>query len=137
MAISEQEVVKAEQRMAALREGGYAIAARYDRHRSRVVVKLSTGVELAFPAELAQGLRGASDDALAEIEISPSGLGLRWPKLDADLYVPALVQGVFGTRRWMAQELGAKGGRARSADKSTAARLNGRKGGRPKKLAAG
>jgi hypothetical protein len=137
MTVSDQDVAKAEQRTAELRAGGYAVAARYDRRRSRVVVKLSTGVELAFPAELAQGLRSASDRALAEIEISPSGLGLHWPQLDADLYIPALVQGVFGTRRWMAQELGARGGRARSIDKSAAARLNGRKGGRPKKRAAG
>ena len=137
MAVTELELVKAEKRMADLRAGGYAIAVRYDSRRSRVVVRLSTGIELSFPAELAQGLRGASDDALADIEISPSGLGLHWPKLDADLYVPALAQGVFGTRRWMAQELGAIGGRARSTDKTAAARLNGRKGGRPKKLAAG
>ena len=137
MAITEQELRRAEERMEASRAAGYALAARYDRRRSRVVVKLSTGVELAFPTELAEGLRGAAEDALANIEISPSGLGLHWPKLDADLYVPALMKGVFGTRRWMAQELGATGGRARSADKSAAARLNGRKGGRPKKLAAG
>jgi hypothetical protein len=26
--------------------------------------------------------------------------GLHWPKLDADLYIPALMQGVFGSRRW-------------------------------------
>ena len=99
MAITEQELRRAEERMEASRAAGYALAARYDRRRSRVVVKLSTGVELAFPTELAEGLRGAAEDALANIEISPSGLGLHWPKLDADLYVPALMKGVFGTRR--------------------------------------
>jgi hypothetical protein len=136
MAISEEDLTKAEQRMTDLRAGGHAVAARYDRRRSRMIVKLSTGIELAFPTSLAQGLRGASDDALGDIEISPSGLGLHWPRLDADLYVPALIQGILGTRRWMAQELGAKGGRARSLDKAAAARLTGSKGGRPKKLAA-
>ena len=137
MAITEQELRRAEERMEAARAGGFAVAAQYDRRRSRVVVKLSTGVELAFPAALAEGLRGATEDALSAVEISPSGLGLHWPKLDADLYVPALMQGVFGSRRWMAQELGARGGSARSSAKSDAARANGRKGGRPKKLAAG
>jgi len=137
MAITEQELKRAEKRMETTRAAGHAIGARYDRRRSRVVVKLNTGVELAFPAELAEGLRGASEHALAKVEISPSGLGLHWPKLDADLYVPALLQGVFGSRRWMAQELGARGGRAQSSVKSDAARANGRKGGRPKKQAAG
>jgi len=137
MAITEQDAKRAESRMESVRAGGFAVAARYDRRRSRVVVKLNTGVELAFPAALAEGLRGASADSLSDVEISPSGLGLHWPKLDADLYIPALIQGKFGSRRWMAQELGAKGGRARTSAKSVAARLNGRKGGRPKKVAVG
>ncbi len=33
------------------------------------------------------------------IEITPTGLGLRWPKLDADHYLPALLDGVFGSPR--------------------------------------
>jgi hypothetical protein len=125
MAIIEQELKRAEERMETARSGGHAVTARFDRRRGRIVVKLNTGVELAFPAEL------------AEVEITPSGLGLHWPKLDADLYVPALMQGVFGSRRWMAQELGARGGSARSSAKSDAARANGRRGGRPKRLATG
>ncbi len=137
MTITEQELRRAEERMEAARSGGYATAARFDRRRGRVVVKLNTGVELAFPADLAEGLHGASENALSQIEITPSGLGLHWPKLDADLYVPALMQGVFGSRRWMAQELGGRGGRVRSSAKSEAARANGRKGGRPKKSATG
>jgi hypothetical protein len=137
MAIIEQELKRAEERMETARSGGHAVTARFDRRRGRIVVKLNTGVEFAFPAELAEGLRGASEDALAEVEITPSGLGLHWPKLDADLYVPALMQGVFGSRRWMAQELGARGGSARSSAKSDAARANGRRGGRPKRLATG
>ena len=72
---------------------------------------------------------------LADIEISPAGLGLHWPKLDADLYVPALLQGVFGSKKWMARQLGAEGGRARTAVKIAASRANGRKGGRPRKVA--
>lgn len=38
------------------------------------------------------------------------GLALHWPSLDAD--VPSLMQGVFGTKRWMAAQLGAAGGSA-------------------------
>lgn len=135
MVLTDQQFKQAEQRMATVREAGYAIAARYDRHRSRVVIKLNTGLELTFPARLAEGLANASADALAHIEISAAGLGLYWPELDADLYVPALLQGVFGARQAMARQLGAEGGRARSTAKSEAARINGRKGGRPRKSA--
>jgi len=84
---------------------------------------------------MAKGLAGASPDDLAKIEISPTGLGLHWPRLDADLYVPALLQGVLGSRSWMAAQMGAAGGKARSAAKSAAARKNGRKGGRPRRTA--
>jgi len=136
MAITEQDLARAEASMAATREAGHAVKARYDRRRGRVVVVLNSGVEIAFPARLAQGLAGASDECLSEIVISPAGLGLHWPKLNADLYVPALLQGMLGSKQWMARQLGAEGGRARSAAKIAAAQQNGRSGGRPRKVVA-
>jgi hypothetical protein len=132
MAIDEQHFAQAQKRGQALRRSGYAVDARYDRVTSRIVVRLNTGLELAFPPSLAEGLDGASPGELADLEISPAGLGLHWPKLDADLYIPALLQGIFGSRRWMAAQLGAVGGRAQSAIKASSSRLNGRKGGRPR-----
>ncbi|MBN9510848.1 MAG: DUF2442 domain-containing protein [Alphaproteobacteria bacterium] len=135
MAVTEEEFAQAEASAAALRQAGHAVAARYDRRASRIVVRLNTGLELAFPPALAEGLAGAAPEDLAAIEISPAGLGLHWPKLDADLYIPALLQGVFGSRRWMAAQLGAVGGRARNAAKAASSRANGRKGGRPRKQA--
>ncbi|HZU88712.1 MAG TPA: DUF2442 domain-containing protein [Stellaceae bacterium] len=136
MTVTEQELAQDEARMPALRQAGHAVAARYDRRASRIVVRLNTGLELSFPPALAEGLAGAAPEDLAEIEITPAGLGLHWPKLDADLYIPALLQGVFGSRKWMAAQLGAVGGRARSAAKAASSRANGRRGGRPRKRAA-
>jgi hypothetical protein len=136
MAQSELELEQAEQRMTDLRASGYAVSARYDRRKSRIVVDLNSGVQFAFPTQLAEGLSNASPESLADIEISPSGLGLHWPKLDADVYIPAILQGVFGSKTWMAQQLGAKGGRARSDAKVSASRENGRRGGRPRKSTA-
>jgi len=133
MEITDEGVRQAEKRMQALRENGFAVSARYDRRTARIVVNLNTGVQVGLPPRLAEALAGATPADLAEIEISPSGLGLHWPKLDADVYVPALLQGVLGSKRWMAAELGAKGGQARSEVKAAAARENGRKGGRPRK----
>jgi hypothetical protein len=136
MTVTEQELAQAEARIEALRQAGHAVTARYDRRASRIVVRLNTGLELSFPPALAEGLAGAAPEDLAEIEITPAGLGLHWPKLDADLYIPALLQGVFGSRKWMAAQFGAVGGRARSAAKAASSRANGRRGGRPRKTAA-
>ena len=130
---AEQEFIQAEAEMEALRNAGYVVSARYDRRRSRIVVALNTGVEITFPTRLAQGLAEAAPEDLSEIEISPAGLGLHWPRLDADVYVPALMQGIFGSKTWMARLMGAAGGLARSVRKTAAARENGRKGGRPRK----
>lgn len=135
MVVTENEFEQAQEAAATRRAAGHAVAARYDRRRGRIILRLNTGVEITFPARLAEGLSGASEAALAEIEISPSGQGLHWPKLDVDLYLPALLEGVFGSRQWMAAQLGSAGGRARSPAKARAARVNGSKGGRPRKVA--
>ena len=111
------------------------IAANYDRGRGQVVIRLSSRMDLSFSPNDAQGLENAKPAQLEEIEISPSGLGMYFPKLDADLYLPGLLDGLLGSRRWMASRLGQMGGVSRSAAKRAAARANGKQGGRPKKLA--
>jgi hypothetical protein len=113
-----------------------AVAARYDRRVGRVVIALSTGLEIGFKPHDAQGLEAARPAQLAVIEISPSGLGLHFPQLDADLYLPALLQGFLGSRQWMAQAMGKVGGKAVTPQKADAARANGRLGGRPRKIRA-
>lgn len=94
---------------------------------------LNTAVDVSFSPRDAQGLENATAGQLAEIEITPPGFGLHWPKLDFDLYVPALLEGMLGSRRWMAARLGAAGGRSRSKAKAAASRENGKLGGRPAK----
>ena len=117
--------------------GPRAVAARYDAGRGRVVITLSTGVELGLAPRDVEGLAGASAEDLRVIEVEAMGLGVHFPRLDADLHVPALLEGVLGSRRWMAARLGAAGGQARTPAKTAAARANGRRGGRPSKTAAG
>lgn len=110
-----------------------AIAARYDRRVSRIVIELSSGLEIGFRPHDAQGLQTAKPDQLRDIEISASGLGLHFPALDADLYLPALLEGFLGSRQWMASTMGQAGGAAKTEAKRTAARANGKLGGRPRK----
>jgi hypothetical protein len=112
-----------------------ALSARYDRVSGRIVIHLSSRLDVAFSPRDAEGLEGAAPAQLETIEISPSGFGIHFPKLDADLYLPALLEGFLGSKRWMAGRLGASGGRSRSAAKASAARKNGRSGGRPRKAA--
>jgi hypothetical protein len=132
--VSRDEVRRANARAARTHEAGpTAVSADYDQRRDRIVVKLSTGIEVGFSPRNAQGLETAKPTQLKAIEISPSGLGLHFPKLDADLYLPALLEGSLGSRRWMAANLGAQGGRVRTAAKAAASRQNGRLGGRPRK----
>jgi hypothetical protein len=70
------------------------------------------------------------------IEVDAFGLGLHFPRMDADLHVPALLEGVLGSKSWMAARLGAAGGRVRSNVKAAAWRDNGKRGGRRKTYGA-
>jgi len=114
-----------------------AVAARYNRKSGKVIVSLSSGVDISFSPSDAEGLDNATASQLGQIEITPSGLGIHFPKLDANLYLPALLEGVLGSRKWMAAKLGAMGGRSTSVAKRQASQANGRLGGRPRKAAAG
>lgn len=133
MALTDEEFERANKRAQA-RKAKFPAArsAHYDKVRGKVVVVLANDVELAFPPASAQGLENATAAQLKDIQVCAAGSGLYFPKLDADLYVPALLEGVMGSRKWMAARLGAKGGSARSSEKSAASRENGRLGGRPR-----
>jgi hypothetical protein len=109
----------------------HAKSARYDVKADRVIVELTNGATFAFPPRLVEGLHGASPAEIGKVEVIGRGFGLHWETLDLDYTVPGLVGGVFGTAKWMA----AKAGRATSPAKAAAARANGAKGGRPRKMA--
>ena len=113
-----------------------ALSARYDRRAGRVIVELARGLEISFAPDDVQGLEKAKPASLSNIEISPSGFGLHFPALDADIYLPALLEGFLGSRNWMAARLGERGGRIKTPAKAAASRRNGKLGGRPRKTAA-
>jgi len=106
-----------------------AASAGYDALKGRIVVELTSGSLFAFPAEVVEELAGASAEVRAAVEVMADGEILRWGAVDADVSIPGLIARVTNVRAWAARYLGA----GRSEAKAAAARVNGRKGGRPRK----
>lgn len=110
-----------------------AVSVRYDRVHDSFVIAFNNGNAFHVARKNLQGLADATSSELKDVAIEGPGTGLHWRQLDVDHYIPGLVQGVFGTRRWMSQ-LGREGGRVKSEAKAAAARRNGMRGGRPQKV---
>ena len=108
-----------------------AQAVRFDSADRAVCIQLTNGAQMSLPTSLVPGLDGASVREVREVVVGPAGLGLRWERLDLDLSVASLVQVCFGAPLLL-RAAGSAGGSARSPAKARAARLNGRKGGRPR-----
>jgi uncharacterized protein DUF2442 len=109
--------------------------ADYDATNDEIRLRFQDGVKLLIPRRKLQGLNDASRDDVRDIELLGNGSGLHWPRLSVDHYVLGLLEGIFGTKQWMAH-LGRLGGSVRTRAKSRAARENGKKGGRPVKRSA-
>jgi Protein of unknown function (DUF2442) len=86
-----------------------AVRAWYAADSELVFIELTNGVIMGFANRLLQGLANGTSEQLAEVEIMPTGSTLHWESLDADLGVPQLISGVFGSKTWMT-ELGRSGG---------------------------
>lgn len=76
-----------------------ATSARFDAASGHVAVSLNTGMELSFDPGLAAGLEYAQPSDLLQIDVSPSGSGIHFPALDADLYVLSLLVGILRPER--------------------------------------
>lgn len=110
-----------------------ATAVSYDATSGRLAIDFTNGSTLLIPARLLQDLGDASDADLADVRLE-FGYGLRWEALDIDFTVPGLMAGIFGTAKFLDAQR--RGGQSRSDAKAAAARENGKKGGRPRKIAS-
>jgi hypothetical protein len=68
-----------------------ALAVHYDSGLEQLVIALSNGQQLIVAPQTIRGLEKALPEDLVEAEISPSGLGVHFPKIDADVYLPPLL----------------------------------------------
>jgi hypothetical protein len=117
-------------------EEPHIVKAKYDAKLGRVILELSSGAWFAFRPQDAQGLGEATVTQLRKIEVLPGDFAIDFPLLDVQFDIGALLHGRFGSKKWMAQRMGAAGGSVRSKAKTTAARAVGKLGGRPRKSVA-
>ena len=81
----------------------YATEVGYLEGAHILIVRLNTGLRLAIPVENLQGLEAATAAQLSKVEMMGIGYAFFFPDLDADFYVPALIQGIYGNKHWMAR----------------------------------
>ena len=94
-----------------------------------LLILLSNGRRLVMPLEEVQGLEGATHEQITHYELLGRGTGISFPELDVDLYVPALIDRIYGNRQWMTR-LGTTGSGATTEVKRSAARAKSGKSGR-------
>ena len=90
--LSDEAIERARRTGAKSLSGPRAIAARYLADRQRIEIDLSSGWSIQVPRSFSALTAKADAAACAQIEITDSGLGLHWPLLDDDWYVPAVVE---------------------------------------------
>src|SRR5436190_6140456 len=113
------------------RDGSALVGARYNARRDTLELTFKGGGAMVIPRTLVPGLDRVTADLETPV-VSPAGDALSWPARDLDVYVPGLVTRAFGNHLFAAAT-GRKGGRRRTKAKTVAAKLNGAKGGRPRK----
>lgn len=106
----------------------HAVKATYNQAQERIDVTFADGMFVGFPRRVLQGLSDAASSDLSKIQILGPGSALYWPRLYLGHDINGLLDGIFGTRRWMA-ELSRRGGSVKSERKAAAARKAGLLGG--------
>ncbi len=116
-----------------------ARAANYDAKIESMILEMESGVTFIVPVSLIQGLQTEDTAALCDFDLLFEGTEIHWNSLDVQFFIGSLVNGRFGTQKWMSSisehfaKIGRKGGRATTPAKRAASIDNGKKGGRPKK----
>jgi hypothetical protein len=113
-----------------------AVAARVQ--DESLIFELMGNITVTIPLALLPGLpANATLEELAEVQVSPSGEGLIWESLNVSVSVPGLMLKLAGAeriRRQIMVEATRKAASVVTEKRRDAARKNGAKGGRPRKV---
>lgn len=74
----------------------------YSRSTDRVRIIFDDRTIFVVPCRLLEGLDGADTHELRAIEVLENGPALEWPLLGVKHSVPQLLNGLYGSKRWMA-----------------------------------
>lgn len=94
--ITEEQVQAAERRWA--EEIGCwpaAVQARFDAGMRRIIVSLSTGLDLLLNPDTIRGFEKISDELLMQVELEASGYAVHFPLLDEGIWLPAIYEESF------------------------------------------
>lgn len=84
-----------------LRQGPLATHVAYVEEFGIILLSLNDGETLQLSPYLIQGLQHGKPIQLRDVKIVGMGTGLRWEKLDVDLSVRGLANGIYGSQHWM------------------------------------
>lgn len=111
-----------------------ALSAHYDKAADLIVARLRSGVFFSFPRAFVHGLKGASRRQIEHMDLVGNGASIEWPDVDDGIDLIHLIERSIGLKTTVSA--GRRGGRAKTKAKVAASRVNGAKGGRPRKKAA-
>jgi len=121
-----------EERIEAQENAARALGARIEGEHLHLQLPGETLVSI--PLRRMRSLKTLSAGQLADLRLVDGGRTLLWPSSGVSIDVEGLLEAVTGMQTLKAAQR--KGGGARSPVKAEAARANGAKGGRPRKIAA-
>jgi hypothetical protein len=106
---------------------------RYDAGLDAIEIELTDGAGVRLPRAMVEEFRDVAPADMVRLRLSPAGYGIKLDEHDINISVHGLIA-ALATTADMAGSLGRIGGAARTEAKRASARVNGAKGGRPRKV---
>jgi hypothetical protein len=105
----------------------------YDRDKDAIFITLLNSISIIIPRKKIPELKKITPEQLSGLSLSPLKETLAWDDLDIHIGLKGLIIDYFQLLNWMGPIIAQKNGMVKSEAKAESARLNGAKGGRPRK----